>query len=485
MPSAATTPSTRAADRLQGWATALRGWRSSQGRVARWLIPAVGIATLLIAGYALTTIAPSAKPTPLFDGRRFANQDADAITAALTAAQIPSVRNALGQITVPGSRVAEAVALLMKQKLAPARLRDLRNEPGFSPWDTPDERESRLNRSREQQLEYLIGKVPGVAAADVWLNQIKPRGREPVSVKARVLLHPTPGTPVSPRALGTIQTIFAGEQGIRPDGITILDDEGTTYVLPGETTARAESAARARETELQQDLLRELSWIGGVRVHVSFDVADVAAPRAEPKTSAEMSVNEPLVSAQAGAANASQPLPRKAQVLVQVPFEYYSSRIRDQDPSREPKLEELKALATKTDERIRMIVRSVVPRSELESLTISRHDEALPARPSALLGGGAVESTRNWLIAATIGVAAVFVAAWFAWSSRRAGGSRSRRESMYRQAPPAPHFEVDEFSEAGGGASERARELIRRDPSAAAAVLQRWIGSGGTIDDAS
>ena len=53
-----------------------------------------------------------------------------------------------------------------------------------------------------------------------------------------------------------------------------------------------------------------------------------------------------------------------------------------------------------------------------------------------------------------------------------------------RSSTPGPALEtrryhVDTASEPGP--SERVRELVRRDPEAAASVLQRWTGQGGRV----
>jgi flagellar M-ring protein FliF len=60
----------------------------------------------------------------------------------------------------------------------------------------------------------------------------------------------------------------------------------------------------------------------------------------------------------------------------------------------------------------------------------------------------------------------------------------SRRPAPHPSARPREdraRYKIDEASDPGPGPSERVRELIRLNPEAAASVLHRWTGQGGTI----
>ncbi len=163
--------------------------------------------------------------------------------------------------------------------------------------------------------------------------------------------------------------------------------------------------------------------------------------------------------------------PARAQILVQVPISHYLNAFR-QLHHHEPYRDELIQYATGTEEKIRSTILYLVPPAEFAGLKVDRIDDPVFDRPLAVTGESESLRVRSWMLAAAMGLAVAGMLVLIA-------GARwvvARRPAVASEvAPRRAAFEVGDMA----GPSERVRELVRLDPTAAAGVLQRWIGQGG------
>jgi hypothetical protein len=276
---------------------------------------------------------------------------------------------------------------------------------------------------------------------------------------------------------------------------------GPLYYDPRNPAARDRSRKGAREEEIRAAILSKIAWIRGVQVWVDLldppgvDLEPAAAhgpppgppqhPEAlAPERARAIAVNQPLVLEDSGpplpsptpappvAPVRSEP-PERGRILVNVPRSSYFHMVWTGSNPREPSVEELHAAAVRTREQIAKAVSLVVPDSwKLEIDTIS--DDLPLGRPLDL--AAASETRRkamDWGIVAAIMVAAVAILA--------ALGSWIHRARRAAPPPETRRYRADAVADAGSTPLERVRELVRRDPDAAASVLQRWATQGGPI----
>ena len=188
--------------------------------------------------------------------------------------------------------------------------------------------------------------------------------------------------------------------------------------------------------------------------------ADEAGPGAEaPPTSAETPWAEAL--------------PGKVNVLVQVPLSFYRHHPPD-DARREPTDEERKVIVERTEARIKTIVAHVVPKGELGGVDVVRIDPPAGAPAEVPVYAEPHRFEPGWVLAAvggalTVLAGVVVLGGMLAGRRPSARPDRRRAAARVREEAPGPR----------PAPSERVRELVRRDPVAAAGVLQRWIGQRG------
>jgi flagellar M-ring protein FliF len=163
-------------------------------------------------------------------------------------------------------------------------------------------------------------------------------------------------------------------------------------------------------------------------------------------------------------------------VLIYVPRSFYINASDIRPDNREPTLGELHLMAERTENQIRTIVGLATPSSESWTVDIiTLPDELSLNRPVNLQS--AVDARRrvlDWGIVGTVVAVVSILAAVGSWIQ-----VARRPVPMPGPALSTGRFHTDSPSEPGP--SERVRELVRRDPQAAASVLQRWTGQGGRI----
>jgi len=131
-------------------------------------------------------------------------------------------------------------------------------------------------------------------------------------------------------------------------------------------------------------------------------------------------------------------------------------------------------MAARTNERIEKLVKIVVPDSwTVDVFTIP--DDVPLGRASVLaVGANARRKVTDWGIVAVIAAAVALVTALASWIQAVRRPIRLPEPEVHTR-----RYRVDSGDEPNP--SDRVRELVRRDPEAAASVLQRWTTQGGRV----
>jgi type III secretory pathway lipoprotein EscJ len=501
---------------------------AAQGPAFRWSLALGVLGVLVLCGY-LATPVPAGSAF-LRGGQKFSIGDIIKISHALDLQHIDYRVDDQRRIEVASDGLENAKAILAKLDIGPRSIEDLDRDSQVSGLlDGPFERELKKNKGQEQILAAMIREFDGIISAYVTINRPKPRiglGRPGTGPGTRptafVYLETDGGREISYKTVQSIQNLVVGkEPELKSDAVTVFDQKGRHYLVAGDPKYCTISATRAREEELGQRLLEEIDWIDGVRVTVQLVPAPTAAPAPMPALSAApttpspagrlpeetVAVNTPLElgsdpPVNPDAASPSPPVPAPvlagspltglpgsksevARIWVRVPRSYYYSKAA---PDRDPSVDRLKEIVARTESLIRVAVEHVVPPELMapdEPLDVKIKIDTIPdGEPAgvALRSQVATDARRPislWLLASVAaGGLIVLLSALgirvFAW---RRPSLRPPRTA----APGAGRYRSDAGSEASRGPAERVRELIRRNPEAAAGVLHRWIGQGESL----
>jgi flagellar M-ring protein FliF len=455
----------------------------AQGPAARWALALVAVAAIVAIGY-LAAPSPS-RGVYLRSGQRFSSDEVARIARALDDKHL-YYRVDDRRVEVAADHYDEATAALAKLDVGPPSIAEIRKHAEQpSPWLSPSEIERREHRAKEERMAAMIRNFEGIVSADVTINRPPGRGFRPgPDPTAFVYLETEGDREIAHKTVQSIQNlIIAAEPALKRDAVTIIDKTGRHYLDAGDPATGEISRTRAREEELAGQILDQLDWIKGVRVVVQLVAAPsaTAVPAAPPAADAgaAVKVNQPVGDPEPGPVS-PPPAPRPgpeialARVMVNVPRSFYYLKAL---PNRAPSDDDMQVIVARTKDLIKANVDHVLPPGEPRSeVLINTIPDDMPA---AVLGPPAVAEARrpvDWWVPAGAAVAAaaalISVVGLRLLATRRPGA---------RPATTAPRGRDrrDVASEAGRGASERVRELIRRNPEAAAGALNRWIGQGG------
>jgi hypothetical protein len=492
-------PSARSWPRWRARADRLRQAVLARRPAARWGLALVAVLALVAAAYwTAMTLAP-VRTRYLASGRPFSSEDQIKICRAFDTRNIPYGIDDR-RIEILADQFDQATAVFAKLDVGPHAFDEIR-EPSDSwgIWQTREEREQRQRLSRERMIARFIDDLDGVVWSLVAIQYPRTTlGRHPrTRPSAFVYLETQSNRPLPSRTVETIPAILlSNEPELSHETITVMDRRGHRYLDPRNPALGELSRDRAQEEDIREKILEKLGWIKGVQVWVGLidrpdaAPAGAAAAAAQPEPSRSdppptVGVNRPLVLEEPGprsppqAASAAQsPRPARedrsdrGRVLVNVPRSFYFNAILTGADHREPTVEELKGMAAQTKEKILKRVSLVVPDSWTVDVDMIP-DDIPPGRPAALPPGS--ESRRrvmDWGIVAAVVAAVAAVSAVGSWI-------QVARRPARRPEPvvEARRYRADPAAETGP--SERVRELVRRDPEAAASVLRRWTAQGG------
>jgi flagellar M-ring protein FliF len=501
---------------------------------------AVGLMT--VSYWALSSLS-TLEARHLLSGKHFSSEDLIKICRALDRQRVAYRVDEERRVQVGSDQFDQAAELVGKLDLGQHSIDEIREGSsswgGF--LDPPNERERKKHLDREKILERLIKKLDGVGWSLVSINRPQTSGRfRPVGKTSAFVYLETEGNRHLPsQTIQAIPLIVARfETDLTPASITVMDRWGKIYFDAGNLTVGDQARDRAREEELAGEIKYALNWIKGVRVQVQVATprsgepgSAVASPSAipagrqppspqtgsgpertkaiispsvtlkpmigvnqpltlDPNSEAEspakaslkigadsgITVNETTASvAAAGPVSVAQADQRseRGRLLIYVPRSfYYYADIRN--PEREPTRDELLAMRERTERQIRKQVGLVIPESGSWKVDIDTIPDDVAPGPLAVLPSADDPRRKvlDWGIVSTVGAAVSIMVAFGAWIhvARRPAGSPA---PLLKSRP----YHVDSAS--ARGPSERVRELIRRNPKAAASVLQRWAEETG------
>jgi hypothetical protein len=501
---------------------------AAQGPAFRWSLALGVLGVLIFCGYLATPVP--AGIAFLHGGQKFSIGDIIKISHALDLQHIDYRVDDQRRVEVASDGLEAAKAILAKLDIGPRSIEDLDRDsqvPGI--LDGPFERELKKNKGQEQILAAMIREFDGITFAYVTINRPRARvglGRPGTGPGARptafVWLETDGGREISHKTVQSIQNLVVGkEPELKSDAVTVFDQKGRHYLVAGEPKYCTISATRAREEELGQRILEEIDWIDGVRVTVQLVPTPTAAPVPVPASSntpatsspagriseETVGVNTPLelesdpsqspdavapspsvpVPGLAGSPLPEPPGPRSeaARIWVRVPRSYYYSKAA---PDRDPSVDRLKEIVARTESLIRVAVEHVVPPELMppdEPVDLKIKIDTIPdGEPAGVpLRSQVVTDARRplslWLLVS--GAAGVLIVILSALGIRVFAWRRPSLRQPRTAAPGAGRYRSDAGSEASRGPAERVRELIRRNPEAAAGVLHRWIGQGESL----
>jgi flagellar biosynthesis/type III secretory pathway M-ring protein FliF/YscJ len=432
----------------------------------------------------------------LASGRSFASDDLIKICRALDGKGI-AYHVDDRKVEIAADQFDQAAVIFAKLDVGPQPLDELVDPAGsWSFLDTPHEREQKDRLRRERMIARFIDGLDGVVWSLVAIRY--PRAELARHSRAKpsafVYLETEPDRPLPSRTVQTIPAIvMSNEPELSHDAITVMDRRGRRYLDPHNPALGDQSRDRAREEEIRAEILEKLGWIKGVQVWVelidrrdpepgsgSTIVAPPARDRAD--TATTIGVNRPLALDEPPPPLSPPPAPRdprpargeRGRILVNVPRSFYLERILPRADHRDPTPEELLIMSTRVKEQVSRTVSLVVPASW--KLDVDTIPDDVPLSRTAVLPAGPDSRRKmmDWgIVASIVAVVAVLtaLASWFQVVRRPARLSAPEAE--------AAHYRAD-FAEEPHP-SDQVRELVRRDPEAAASVLQRWIAQGGRV----
>ena len=478
----------------------VRLWRAliSQRPAVRAGLALTLIVGLVAAGYGAVALLVPSGTRYLASGRNFSSEELSKITQALDAKGI-SYRLDDRKVEVAAEQLDQAVQIYAKLHIGPLSFDEILAPPDWwsSLFETPHDKERKEQVIQERLIEQCINGLDGVVSSRVWIRYPRPTTSRRLRGKpsAFVRLETERNRPLPEPIVQNISSILINnEPDLSRETITVMGLDGHFYMDPLNPSVGDSSRDRAREEGLRDKILERLTHIKGVKVWVQLtDHRDgagaapapaidhaTAAPPADP--SPAFGVNRPIqveeppttIAAARPATAAQAEGSEHGYILVNIPRSFYFTHMIPRATERDPTPEELQGMISRTKGQVEKLVKMVVPvswRVDVDTIV-----DDVPLRPAALPAvSEARRKATDWgIVAVAIAAAIAFLTALASWiqAVRRPirspdGEGHSRRYRVDTGDEPNP--------------SERVRELVRRDPEAAASVLQRWTTQGGSV----
>jgi hypothetical protein len=471
-------------------------------RYAPWRSAALAIAVVLAAAAGMIFIAPEAPPVSWLDNSRsFPPDELEALTRALSIKGIDAEVDDRGRVGVSPDRLAEALKVLDQQGLDRRSLsQEVENPTRPSLLADSQERTHVYLTSEATRLQRALEGIPGILSAVVILQPGPSRPfTSPEVARAGIQLRADRDRTISPDTVERVLNKVTAFTDLEAKDVTIIDTKGDALLKAGDErlalSMRAEARARGWEAAIAEELARVIE---GARVEVRLEgpiapePSDSAKlmpsiegenepepPRWKPVSvvaNGPMSLDPPQPSP-ASPPTASDPVGLRAKVLVEVPASYYLARHDAFADGKEPRQDVLGRFVSYTEDYIRRIVSHVIPEESIGPLQVLM----LPLPPEPAESSPRVQQARSWpgywwAPAVILGVGAAFalLAAAGGWLSGRRSTPRPASSTTDLPRPHLPTFRDDDTP----GPADRVRELVRSDPTAAAAVLRRWVEQG-------
>jgi type III secretory pathway lipoprotein EscJ len=492
---------------------------------------AVILALAASSYWALGSLSTSAARY-LASSKRFSSDDLIKICRALDKQRISYRVDDQRRVEVTSDQYDQAAETLSKLDLGQHSIDEIQNDlASASVWDGPVEREKKDKRKLERILERLISDLEGVLSPLVSIDRPHSPSFSRSSPKptAFVYVETEGGRALPYRTIQAIPAILAANvRDLTPESITVMDNRGNRYLDPDNPALGDNSRNRAREEEISEEILEKLDWIKGVRVQVQVITAPAQGsppaanePGAILKTNGQapitpvssradsglleqrakphqpkMAVNQPLslegdrelgsalpvpktgapaaVAKGAIATHARAGAAERGRVVVRVPRSFYY-RMQIRNDEHDPSPEERRFMAERTEGQIRTAVALVLPASDSWKVEVDTIPDDISLNRPAIVPSSPDPRHRvqDWVIVGGVGVGVSILAIAASWIRM------SRRPARLPEpAATTRRYHIDSASQPSP--SERVRELIERSPEAAASVLQRWVGQGGS-----
>jgi hypothetical protein len=479
---------------LRGGVGRMRRAMMAQRRVVRLGLGLTPVVLLAAAGYWVAGALTPSGPRFLAQERAFASDDLITIFKAFDSKGI-SYRPDDRKIEVAADQYDQATAILDKLDIRPHSVDGIRGRDSSIAYflDTQEEKEQKERLRREKLIERFVDGLEGVVWSVVCIQHPRTRFSRITRTKPSAFVY-LESESDQPLPLQTVQAIpkilTANEPELAAEAITVMDRKGHPYLDPSNPELGKLTIDRAREHELRDQVADRLNWIKDVRIWVELaergESAHVPAAKGKPapatreagaptEPAPSIAVNQPAdLGEPAPVPPAEPPAVEKVErgrVLVYVPRSYYYSRMLPHPDHREPTVQELQEVASRTKDQIERLIKPLIPATwTLDVGTIP--DEVQVSRPAGLPAGSDHRRTAaDWGIIGAVAAGVALLMAMGSWI-------QAARRPLQNIAPTfGRRYREDPADEPEP--SERVRELVRRDPEVAASVLQRWATQGG------
>jgi type III secretory pathway lipoprotein EscJ len=463
-------------------------------------------------------------------GRKYSRDDLLQIRKAFEARGITYSVDAGGHVQVSPDQFDAASALLAKLDLGVRSVEELRKEAEQSSYlDSEFDKQRRELSAREKILESLIDRLPGIAWSYVQINQSRPTLglRKSPKVKALVSVETQDDAMLPFRTVEAIKKmIVTSVSEIAPDAITIMDGKARMYLDAENVGLQASSRDRAREEQLRQEILERLDWIDRVRVSVHVQSApakpvnhseavdagkptmvspagqgwkrkgeggsahhrDGSKPRIvvapnrplDPDTLALDPIDSPTPAGEPELPETpivSGPPTPLGRIVVEVPRSfYYRNFMNASQGEKQPSPEAIQPSKRQIESKVLETVRMTIPGpGDSWDVRVEMFPDDIPLVRSPAIAPAPESRRESWGWEIAVAGGSVAVVSLVIVVARL--GRRPERVATV----PRGTRRFDRESPTGPTPSERVRELVRRNPQAAASVLQRWVGRGGDL----
>lgn len=224
----------------------------------------------------------------LFGAEVFPSSTIRRMEAAMAQADVTGFQIEGNRIRVPRAQKSKAVAAIASAGELPADFHGLMKEgiDGGSMFDFRDQKNQRIRAAREAQVSLVLSEYPWVEQARVIINQREEPGlSRSRHATAAVSLRPAVGEELTTKRLREVQRYVAMSCDVPTENIAITDLSGGAGYAGGDDIDPDDfdhplyKLKTKYERKLRSDIIRQLSFIDGLRVAVNAQLDDTQQRR--------------------------------------------------------------------------------------------------------------------------------------------------------------------------------------------------------------
>jgi flagellar biosynthesis/type III secretory pathway M-ring protein FliF/YscJ len=466
-----------------------RLWRLQSESVRLLLI--IGAVFVVGGGVWISRFPRTVEYELLFGGRTFSERELTNMEAAWAKAEECDGYELDGnRVRIPRALRAKFVAALAETNALPVEFdwEIPEDQENINPFESLAQKQARMQRARERELANILGSMAGIEHAAVKFDEEVGGGpRREKNVTAMVAVRPKAGAPLDPSDIHSIRHLVAATKaGLEPHKVTITDlIAGKTYTgdAVSDSSLQHSSEIAFLEGQWRQKIARALDYIRGVQVAVSihmrpdttFSVTDrphSSDPQQRP-TQPPMAVPET-----AGSISVSLAIPDTCwQSIASQSTPELTSDTRAGLAASQT-LDEVKA-------NVRQHVTNLLSSWSQAHVTVSTYsvapNDTCAAAPPALEGPHPI----FYIAFAAVGLAVglLIFHTWSDISALRRSAAPVQSAAAHTVGPVVVqqplHDEAMRDQEPSSVWRYRLTETVRRNPKAAASVLQTWLSRAG------